>query len=138
MPCLLLLFIHIWRENCWILRYYHSVQWNQPCPECLSQVHCVHFLCNPVGWGCRMHRLFLYSGVRLPNVYPGYDTKRSDGVVPLILELWVQFIAIPHRSTLTRSGSPWNGLIYGLNKTKRCTYVNCIVWNKTVLTFNCE
>ena len=24
----------------------------------------------------------------LPNVYPGHDTKQSDGEVPVMLELW--------------------------------------------------
>ena len=28
----------------------------------------------PVGWGCR--------------ICPGYDTKQSDGEVPVMLELW--------------------------------------------------
>ena len=43
----------------------------------------------PVGWGCRIHRLYLCKGVRPPrNEYPGYDTKQSDGEVPAVLELW--------------------------------------------------
>ena len=43
----------------------------------------------PFGWGCRIHRLHLCRGVRLyPNECPGYDTKQSDGGVPVILELW--------------------------------------------------
>ena len=42
------------------------------------------------GWGCRIYRLQLCRGVRpLPaNKCPGYDTKQSDGEVPVILELW--------------------------------------------------
>ena len=42
----------------------------------------------PVGWGCRIHRLYISGGVRPPNECPGYDTKQSDGVVPVVLELW--------------------------------------------------
>ena len=43
----------------------------------------------PVGWSCRIHRLLLYRGVRhTPNECPGYDTKQSDGKVPVMLELW--------------------------------------------------
>ena len=43
----------------------------------------------PVGWGSRIHRLFLCRGVRPPaNQCPGYDTKQSDGEVPAVLELW--------------------------------------------------
>ena len=38
----------------------------------------------PVTWGCRIHQLLLCRGVRLP----GYDTKPSDGKVPVMLELW--------------------------------------------------
>ena len=40
----------------------------------------------PVGWGCRIHQC---RGVRPPpNECPGYDTKESDGEVPMMLELW--------------------------------------------------
>ena len=42
----------------------------------------------PVGWGCRIHRLHLCRGVRPPNECPGYDTKQSDGEVPVMLGLW--------------------------------------------------
>ena len=42
-----------------------------------------------VDWeSCRIHRLQLCRGVRLPNVCPGYDTKQSDGEAPLMLDLW--------------------------------------------------
>ena len=47
------------------------------------------FLSCPVCWGCRIHRLHLCSGVRpLPNEYPGYDTKQSDGEVSVMLKIW--------------------------------------------------
>ena len=36
------------------------------------------YLYCPVSWGSRMHR---------PNECPGYDTKKSDGEVPAMLEL---------------------------------------------------
>ena len=38
---------------------------------------------------CRIHRLLLCGGVRPPlfNERPGYDTKQSDGEVPVMLEL---------------------------------------------------
>ena len=44
----------------------------------------------PVGWGCRIHWLHLFRGVRPPppNECPGYDTKQSDREVPAVLELW--------------------------------------------------
>ena len=43
----------------------------------------------PVGWKCIIHWLLLCKGVRpSPNEFPGYDTKQSDGDVPVMLELW--------------------------------------------------
>ena len=43
----------------------------------------------PVGWSYKIHRLLLCRGVRNPppNECPGYDTKQSDGEVPVMLEL---------------------------------------------------
>ena len=44
-----------------------------------------------------------------PNECPGYDTKQSDGEIPVMLELWRNAeylcIAITPRSTLARSCS---------------------------------
>ena len=40
----------------------------------INSVYC------PVSWGCRIHRLHLCN--------PGYDTKQSDGEVPVMLGLW--------------------------------------------------
>ena len=44
----------------------------------------------PVGWGGRIHQQHLCRGVRPPthNNCSGYDTKQSDGEVPVMLELW--------------------------------------------------
>ena len=41
------------------------------------------------------------------------------------------FIAIALRSILALSGSTWSGPIYGLNRTKLCTYakLNCLKWS---------
>ena len=42
-----------------------------------------------VGLGWRINRLLLCRGVRPTiNECPGYDTKQSDGEVPVMLELW--------------------------------------------------
>ena len=42
----------------------------------------------PVGWGCRIHCLHFCKGVRpSPKEFPGYDTKQSDGEVPMMLGL---------------------------------------------------
>ena len=46
-------------------------------------------LTSTVGWGYRIHQLHLCRGVSTClNECPGYDTKQSDGEVPVILELW--------------------------------------------------
>ena len=44
---------------------------------------------SSVGWGCRIHRLLLCRGVRPPSkqVSLGYDTKQSNGQVPVMLGL---------------------------------------------------
>ena len=51
---------------------------------CVLEIFC------PVIWDCSKHRLLFYRGVRsLPhNECPAYDTKQSDGEVPVMLELW--------------------------------------------------
>ena len=43
---------------------------------------------SPVVWGCRILQLLLCRWVRTPtNEFSGYDTKQSDGNVPVLLEL---------------------------------------------------
>ena len=70
----------------------------------------------PVGWGCRIHRLLL------SNECPEYDTKQSDGEVPVMLELWgmqsiplLQSLPGPFWPSMV---APDKGPIYGLNRTK--------------------
>ena len=42
-----------------------------------------------VGRGFRIHRPHLYRGIiPLAHEYPRYDSKQSDGVAPIMLELW--------------------------------------------------
>ena len=45
--------------------------------------------CGIVGCGCRIHRLLFCKGVRLhfPTSVLDYDTKKSDGEAPVILDL---------------------------------------------------
>ena len=47
-------------------------------------------LSSPVGWGCRIHRLLLRSGVRRPspNECPAYDSRNFYGNSPVMLKLW--------------------------------------------------
>ena len=40
-----------------------------------------------VGWGCRIHRLHVFRGLSPPQRESLYDTKQSDGEVPVMLEL---------------------------------------------------
>ena len=72
------------------------------------------YFTSPVG--CR--------GVRLPNECPDYDTKQSDGEVPVILGLWgIQ--STP--SLLLFPGPLWPGVIapiYGLNRTNGILMLN--------------
>ena len=43
----------------------------------------------PVGWGYRLYRLHLCRRVKsTSNECPVYDTKQSDGEVPVMLQLW--------------------------------------------------
>ena len=66
-----------------------------------------HFIC-PVGWGCRIHRLFLCGGVRPHQRVSTNDTKQSDGEVPGVLELWGM------RSTPSLTSLPdplWPGVV---------------------------
>ena len=74
-----------------------------------------------------------------PNECPGYDTKQSDGEVPLRLELWGM------RSTpslLSLRGPHWLGVVAPDRVLSRdqielncILMLNWIAWNRTVLTF---
>ena len=61
-------------------------------PQILIHIHntIVSISACPISWGCRIHRLHLCREVRTPTTTkcPGYNTKQSDGEVPLTLELW--------------------------------------------------
>ena len=62
-------------------------------------------LLSPVGKVCKIHRMYLYRGVRPPtNECPGLDNKPSDGGALENVE-HPPFIAIAPRSTLARGGS---------------------------------
>ena len=81
--------------------------------DCLS--HSIHtYLSLLVSisfvYGCRIHRLHLCSGVRpTHNGFPGYNTKQSDGEVPVMLGLWgmqcTPSLTLLPGSTLARCGS---------------------------------
>ena len=96
----------------------------------------------PVSWSCRIHRLLLCWVVRLPtNKCSGYDMKQSDGEVPVMLELWGMRSA-PLLPLLL--GPLWPEVVapdrvLSINQMElNCVLMlNWIVWNRTVLTFNC-
>ena len=80
---------------------------------------------SPVGWGNRIHQLHLCRRVRPPtNECPGYDTKQSDGEVPVMLELWGMRSTplLPSLRGPVRPGvvAPYKSPIYGLSRTKQC------------------
>ena len=76
--------------------------------------HVTLYVSCPVGWGYRIHRLLLCRGARPPtttntnNEYPGYDTKQSDGEVPVILELWGMWVT---SSFPLLPGPLWPGMV---------------------------
>ena len=67
----------------------------------------IYILNLPSWWDYRIFWLLHCGGLStpLPNEYPVYDTKQSDGEVPEILEYFS--VAITSKSTLAQSGSTW-------------------------------
>ena len=62
---------------------------------------------SPIGCGCRIHRLFICTGVRPhPNKCPGYGIKRLDSEAPVMLEIWGMRSTF---SMLSLSGQLWPG-----------------------------
>ena len=92
---------HLWVKKKWLLldriiwnhitdyfsKSFSNLRFNQIWFSCFSFFL---YLFGSVGWGGRIHRLHLCRGVRPPppNEYPRYDTKQSDGEVPVMLGLW--------------------------------------------------
>ena len=109
------------------------------------------FIC-PVGWGCRIHRPHLCKGV-------WHDTKRSDGKVPVMLELcgmrrtpsipslpgplWPRVVALDRvlsMGQIDRTHKTAYLCLTELLKIEQLWHLNCvlmlnwIVWNGTALT----
>ena len=100
-----------------------------------------------VGWGCRIHQLLLCRVVTPhPHECPAYDTKQSDGEVPVMLELW-GIRTTPLLPLWPGVVAPDKGPIYELDKTNGIFKLNWIIWlnwialdrnvfdNWTLLTF---
>ena len=95
----------------------------------------------PVGRGCRIHRLHLCRVVRPSNECPRYDNKQSDGEVPVMLVLWGMW---SNSSLPSLPGPLWPGVVasdwvltMGQIEAKCVFILKWIVWNRTVLIFNC-
>ena len=99
-----------------------------------THTHMTRELLYPVGWDCRIHRLLLCRGGKTPspNESPAYETKQSDGEVPVTLELWGMRStpSLPSLPGPLWPGVVWYGPIHGLNRTKLHTYavLNCLKW----------
>ena len=77
-----------------------------------------------VVWVCRIDRLHLCRGVRLPQQVSWDDTKQSDSEAPVMMKLWGM------RSTTSLPSLPgplcdstWDNPMYWSNRTKLFTYV---------------
>ena len=89
----------------------------------------------PVGWGCKIHQLLLCRGVKHLQGVSWYDTKQSDGEVPVILELW----GMQSTPSLPLFPGPlWPGevapdrvLDMGQIELKCILMLNWIIWNRT-------
>ena len=86
---------------------------------------------GPSCWGCRIHRMHICKGERPLNQCPEYHVKQSYGEVPVMLEPWgmQSNLLLPYRSSSTLS--------MGQILLNCVLMLNWIIWNKTVLTYNC-
>ena len=88
------------------------------------------FLSCPAGWS--------YRRVPPTNEYLGYDTKQSDGEVPVILELWGMrsTSSLQSHSCPLRSGVVARVRVLSIGQIiLNCLLMlNWIAWNRTVLT----
>ena len=73
----------------WSNKHTHELMKKKNEIEIRKKTHREHqYIYCPFGRGCRIHRLYLYRGVRPHfNECPGYDTNQSYGDVPVMLEL---------------------------------------------------
>ena len=91
--------------------------------------------------GSRIHRLFLWRGIRPPYYeFPGYDSKQPDSEVSVILELWEMWSTSSLPSLLgpiwLRMVAPDRAISMGQRELNYVFMLNWIVWNRTLLTFN--
>ena len=82
-----------------------EVAWNRNVIEGQPSLNTVLFV-SLVSYGCRILRLHLCKGVRIPNKCPEYDIKQSDGEVLIMLELW-EMQSTSSLASLQGSLCPW-------------------------------
>ena len=90
----------------------------------------------------KIHQLPLSRGIRTPyQLVSWYDTKKSDGEVPVMLRLWGMRST---RSLPSLPGSIWPGVVVpdrdlSMDQIElKCILMqNWITWNRTVLIFKC-
>ena len=110
-----------------------------------SLVQSIHFslllLPCPVSWNCRIHWLLLSRGCKTThhNECPAYDTKQSDGNVPIMLHLWGMWSTL---SLLSLPGPLWPEMVAPDRvlsmvqiKLNSVLMLNWIAWNIAVFTF---
>ena len=91
---------------------------------------------------CGKDKFFSAEGYDSPNDCPGYNTKQSHCEAPVMLELW----GMRSTSSLpSLSGPLWPRVVapdrvlsMGQIELICVIMLNWIVWNRTVLTFNCK
>ena len=108
-------------QSCW------SVHW--PVRVILFSWSCSRCL---VSWSCRIHQLLFCRRERLnPKVRPGYDSKQSDGEVPVMLELW-GMRSSPSLPLLWPGVEVLDGVLPIAQIELNCVLMlNWIVWNWT-------
>ena len=101
----------------------------------------LYFFNCPVDWGCKIHRLHLWRGIRPLQRVSCYDTKQSDGEVPVMQELW-DMQNIPSLSSLPdplwpRVETPDRVISMSQTELNCVLMLNWIVWNRIVCCLNC-
>ena len=112
----------------------YSFSWTPP-----LTLDAYHVILCLVGWGCRIHRLLLCTGVRPINECPGYDTKQSDGELPVMLEHWgmrrTPSLPLLLGPLWPRVVAPDRVLSMGQIELNCVLLLNWIAWKRTVLKY---
>ena len=127
-------------SNYWylIIIYLPSVIWFQVIIDTQLWFIYIQLYC-PVSLDCRIHWLNLCRVVRLPIECPAYDTKQSNGEIPVMPELWGMWntasLPLLPSPLWPRVVAPERVLSIGQIKLNCVFQLNWIAWNRTVLTF---